>query len=77
MTPIEMMFDGVAWTEAPAREPDPSGLPYATHSGIWNFMGQEIRVYRLNTGQAIIHADDMGKILGLDESEPQPQTGKE
>lgn len=70
-TPIEMLFDGVQWTAHPENEPkdahDGPGLPWATHSGIWSFMGQEIRVFRLNTGEAIIHADDMPKILGLDE----------
>lgn len=64
-TPIEMMLDGVTWVQNPNESTHEDGLPYATHSGIWNFMGQEIRVYRLNTGQAIIHADDFGKILGI------------
>jgi len=63
-TPIETLMDGVDWQESSGPEPD-SDLPVATHHGIWHFMGNEIRVYRLNTGQAIIHADDMGKIFGL------------
>lgn len=69
-TPIEMMLDGVTWTAAPDQPQDRHdgpGLPYATHEGIWHFMGQDIRVYRLSTGQAIIHADDFPKILGIGE----------
>lgn len=71
-TPIEMLFDGVTWTPIPEDMPqddmpqDADSIPCATHSGIWNFMGMEIRVYRLSTGQAVIHADDMPKVLGLE-----------
>lgn len=64
---VEQLIDKDTVWEETGTAPD-GGLPYATHAGIWNFCGQEIRVYRLNTGQAIIHADDMGKILGFVEA---------
>ncbi len=73
-TPIEMALKGVVWEAAPEHAPqdahDGPGLPYATHKGIWHFMGQEIRVYRLNDGRAIIEADDFWKILGVEDASP-------
>ena len=66
-TPIEMALNGVTWEAAPEREHPEDGIPYATHSGIWKFMGKEIRVYRLNNGKAIIDADDFWKILGVED----------
>jgi hypothetical protein len=64
-TPIETLLDAVDWQPTGDNEVEGDGLPVATHSGIWHFMGQDIRVYRLNTGKAIIHADDMHRILGI------------
>ncbi len=57
-TPVDMTLDGLTWTVTD-QQPDGSGLPYATHSGLWEIGGQVLRCYRLNTGQAVIHADDM------------------
>jgi hypothetical protein len=70
-SPIEMLLNKEAvWEEAPKTEDNGSGLPYATHSGIWNFMGQDIRVYRLSNGKAIIDADDFWKLLGVTDETP-------
>lgn len=44
---------------------------YATHEGIWELAGHKIRVYRLNTGEAIINAEDMCKIFGCSMEEMQ------
>lgn len=67
-SPIEMMLEGVQWVQAPNQPQDRhdyTGLPYATHSGIWEFQGHQIKVYRLSNGKAIIDADDFWKILGV------------
>lgn len=39
------------------------GLPYATHQGVFDLFGQELRCYRLSDGRAVIHADDMHQVL--------------
>ena len=41
-------------------------LPKATHEGIIKLGNIEIRVYRLDTGEAIIHAEDLPKIFEAD-----------
>ncbi len=68
-SPIEQLMDGVSWEATDAVEATDAAengdLPYATHHGIWHFAGHDIRVYRLNDGRAIIHADDMAKLLGI------------
>lgn len=51
------MLDGVQW-KATENEADDSGLPYATHSGVFEMFGKKMRCYRLNTGQAVFDADD-------------------
>ena len=65
MGTMDAMMDGIDWKEGSTPFEHEEGMPYATHEGIWHFMGQDIRVYRLNTGQTIIHADDMEKLLNI------------
>lgn len=66
-TPIEMMMDGVAWTQrADDDTPADDGMPYATHSGVLDLFGHKLRVHRLNTGQTIIDADDFNAFFGFD-----------
>ena len=43
--------------------PSNDGTAYATHYGVLQVGDLEIRVYRLNTGQAVIHQDDFLKFL--------------
>lgn len=67
-SPIEMALEGVTWVPAPDQPQDAHdgpGIPYATHSGVWEFGGHSIRVYRLSNGKAIIDADDFWKVLGI------------
>lgn len=59
--PIDIMMDAVAWEPTGLTGGD--GLPYATHSGVLHIMDKSLRCYRLNTGQAIIHADDMNALF--------------
>jgi hypothetical protein len=63
------MFNGVEWipTEPPT---DTQGLPYPTHFGVMDIMGNPFRCYRLNTGEAIINADDFAAFFN-GESEPE------
>ncbi len=49
-------------------------LPKATHEGVLKIGNQEIRVYRLDNGQAIIHADDMFKIFEADFTAEESET---
>lgn len=60
-TPIELLMDGVEWTEHEAQ-PE-SELPHATHSGVLKIGKIELRVYRLSTGQAIINAEDFERLF--------------
>ncbi len=60
MTPIEKMInENAEWVECEDDSVKSGDLPYATHEGVWELAGMKLRVYRLNTGQAIINADDM------------------
>jgi hypothetical protein len=63
-SPIDAMMDSVPWQETSNVATD-DGMPYATHHGILRIFDLELRCYRLNTGQAVIHADDMHALLGL------------
>jgi len=62
--PIDTMLDGVQWR---AREGSPdttNGLPYATHEGVLEIFGHNLRCYRLNTGQTVFDADDVHEFFG-------------
>lgn len=58
-TPMEIMLRQVDWAPTGNTDDDADGIPIATHSGILEVAGQKLRVYRLNTGEAIINADDL------------------
>jgi hypothetical protein len=62
---IEMMLRDATWEAVPNVDgtTDADGIPFATHSGVWHFMGMDLRVFRLSNGQAVIHADDMTALL--------------
>lgn len=64
-TPIEMMLDGVTWVETEAHTaaaPD-DGIPYATHSGVFEVLGHKLRCYRLSDGKAVFNADDFEQMF--------------
>lgn len=64
--PTKTWLANVEWTpKEPSDEDVSSGMPYATHSGIWNepFFGMKMRCYRLNDGRAIFHADDFNTFM--------------
>lgn len=63
-TPIETMLDGVQWRARETEPPADDGLPWATHEGVLDIMGHRLRCYRLNTGQAVFHADDVRDFFG-------------
>lgn len=49
----------------------PEDIPSATHEGVWKLGDMDIRVYRLDDGRTLIHADDFEKVLqwlGVDPS---------
>lgn len=64
MTPIEQMLSAVQWEAVPPREPDPEGLPYATHSGVLRILDKSLRCYRLSDGRAVFNADGVTALLG-------------
>jgi hypothetical protein len=57
MTPIDALMSGVNWSPTNMK-PDSDDLPFATHEGILEIAGLQLRCYRLNTGEAIINSDD-------------------
>lgn len=56
--PIDALLDTTEWTPVERDETTESGVPYATHSGVLEIGGSKLRCYRLNTGMAVIDADD-------------------
>lgn len=61
-TPEFLQF--VEWqpnTDAKRTDPD---IPVATHSGVWEFNAEKLRVYRLDDGRTIIDAEDMVRVFG-------------
>jgi hypothetical protein len=63
-TPVEIMLDGVQWRAAESVDAPADGMAYATHEGVLEIAGIKLRCYRLNTGQAVFHADDMRAMFG-------------
>lgn len=55
--PIDAVLDTVEW-KATGAQPDDSGLPYATHSGVLELFGKKLRCHRLSDGRALFDADD-------------------
>ena len=60
--PIDSLLAHVEWQELPGKVSD-WDLPVATHSGVLDIMGIKLRVYRLNTGEAVINEDDLAEFL--------------
>lgn len=60
-----MILDSVTWqpVDPPAETGD--GLPYPTHSGTMTMLGVLLHCHRLNTGEAIIEANDMHRLFGV------------
>ena len=67
------LFSDVQWEPARAVPAEAAGVGHATHQGVIELLGQRMRIYRLNTGQAILHADDLKAFLafiGLEGGQP-------
>lgn len=65
-TPIEMMLDGTEWIPIPEASEDTASdndIPFATHSGVLEFGGEPLRVYRLSDGRAVIDCDDFERFF--------------
>ncbi len=64
-SPIDAYLDQqVKWELVAPPASNPDGLPYATHSGILEIMGNRLRCHRLSDGQAIIDAEDFQRVFG-------------
>lgn len=64
-TPINAMLDAVAWTLVDVHQHERvDGLPYATHVGVLEIGEYKFRCYRLNTGEAILNAEDVHAFFG-------------
>lgn len=64
--PIEKLLDDVPWhaVEPPAT---PGDLPYPTHRGVLKLGDHEIEVFQLSTGERVIAASGIEKLLGMQE----------
>lgn len=62
-TPIDVLLDQVDWTPIDSHLPDEER--HATHSGILNIDGFELRVFQLNDGQRIILKEDFERFFGM------------
>lgn len=59
---------GVDWVAVPNATECQHGdgrILRATHTGVWNFMGAALRVYRLEDGRTVIDADDAERFFAL------------
>lgn len=63
MTPIEQLLSQVEWIEGEAQ-PNPQGLPYATHFGEMVIGPMRLRCYQLNDGRRLFDADDLKAFFG-------------
>jgi hypothetical protein len=74
-TPMDLSLDSVDWKPAtpdvrPTRDMatikggSVEVLPSVTHEGVWHFMNNELRVYRLDNGTTVFHADDFERVFG-------------
>lgn len=62
-SPIEIMLDKVEWKRIYASTTLNTHIPYATHEGILNIGGIELKVYQLSTGQRVIAEEDLIKFF--------------
>lgn len=63
---IDMMLDGA--TRTPIDNACGENELFATHSGVLNISGIEIKCWRLSDGRAMIDADSMARLVGFDSS---------
>ena len=63
---LETLLDSVNWERIDATPADTNGLPYATHQGVLTIGGEALRCFRLNDGRAILHADDVHRVFGME-----------
>lgn len=57
--PVQIAFEPI-----PDAKADGSGLPYVTHSGVWELApGLAIKLYMLSDGRPIIAAESMDAFL--------------
>ncbi|MBE2211193.1 MAG: hypothetical protein IAE66_06260 [Xanthomonadaceae bacterium] len=56
------VLDQIDWRPLDTEPPSDCSR-YATHSGVLQLRGLEIRVYRLNTGETVVHSDDFLNFL--------------
>lgn len=62
--PIEIMLDKVNWVVIPRPDDfDSQGIPYATHRGILNIMGNELECFILDDGRRIFSAESIHKLF--------------
>ena len=69
--PIDAILEKVDWQATGAIQTD--ALPVATHEGVLNFLGHDLRCYRLSTSQAVINVDDMEQFLESTFGDGEPQ----
>lgn len=64
MNPNSPIYSNVVWTPLPPpSEPNPDGIPHATHSGVIEVYDMKLKCYQLSNGQRVIDAADMMRIF--------------
>lgn len=66
-SPIEKLMAEVDWKACPPGGAAPNqsdDMPYTTHEGVLEIGDMKLRCYRLSSGQAVLHAEDMQKYFG-------------
>ena len=61
--PINALMNSVQWSET-GKKQSADGLPYATHCGVLDVVGVQLRCYRLNDGRVIFDAEDVRALFG-------------
>lgn len=68
MTPADAMMNTVEWKpiESDSALLVGDDLPYATHSGVLNLFGIDLKCFRLSDGRCVFDADDVHRFFGVE-----------
>ena len=61
--PIDMMLDGAEWRQVDNPNSGNNDLPYVTHEGCIELLGQRIKVVQLSTGERLFPEGEIDKLL--------------
>lgn len=62
-TPVDRLLAKVEWKPIEdAHLHDDGTYPYATHEGMFDFYGVQLRCYQLSNGQRVVNAEDIAML---------------